>query len=119
MTRAWRASVQSLPHTQAAALMLGDRGLEGLFIALGVRQSRWDHLRKLRLRQGEWQGLRSQRTKTTGQPELATSSSVVLNCLKETRARTCVIILVWPQKKQVKRISNFIISSHPLKKWRN
>lgn len=39
MTRAWWASVQSLPHTQAAALMLGDRGLEGLFIALGVRLS--------------------------------------------------------------------------------
>lgn len=53
-----------------------------------VLQSRWDHLRKLRLRE-RVAGLRSQRTNTTGQPELATRprSSVFLNCLKETRGR--------------------------------
>lgn len=36
MTKAWKAMIQSLPHTQAAALTLGNRGLEGLFIALGI-----------------------------------------------------------------------------------
>lgn len=40
---------------------------------------------------GRVAGLRSQTTNTTGQPELVTrpGSSVVLNWLKETRARTC------------------------------
>lgn len=124
MTKAWKAMIQSLPHTQAAALTLGNRGLEGLFIALGIWLSTsFSHSSAEQV--GSSQETEAQTGRVAEQIPLVSQnwppglgplwSSTVLR--KQGPGR--VIILVWPQKKQVKSISDFTISPHPLKKWRN